>query len=191
MKDIEIEIKVQIKNSNKLVKFLQKEAKLQYQTHQIDEYYTPEHRNFIAVRPTPEWLRLRNSDNKYSVNYKRWHYDDRGKSNYCDEYETQVADLDQFKKIFSAIDIKPLVVVDKIRKSYKYKNYEISLDSVKNLGEFIEVEFKGKINNRKPEDICDEMVGFLKSHGCGKITRNFVGYPFQLLFPEELDIEEY
>jgi len=34
------------------------------------------------------------------------------------------------------------------------------------------------------------MVNFLKSIGCGKIERNYVGYLFQLLFPEEVKFEE-
>ena len=32
----------------------------------------------------------------------------------------------------------------------------------------------------------DEMVEFLKSLGCGKIERDYVGYPFKLLFPGEV-----
>jgi adenylate cyclase class 2 len=191
MKDIEIEIKVKVESTKDLIKFLKKEAKFLHKSHQIDQYYTPFHRNFIAVRPTPEWLRLRNSDGKFSINYKNWHYDKNGKSHYCDEYETKVEDIEQMKQIFTALNIKPLVVVDKIRESYLYKDYEVALDSVKNLGKFVEVEFKGKSQNKKPEDICSEMVAFLKEHQCGTIKRNYVGYPFQLLFPQEINVEEY
>jgi len=34
------------------------------------------------------------------------------------------------------------------------------------------------------------MIKFLKNIGCGKIKRNYVGYPFQLLFPSEVKLEE-
>jgi len=33
------------------------------------------------------------------------------------------------------------------------------------------------------------MVGFLKKLKVGKIERDFRGYPFSLLFPEEVDYE--
>ncbi len=34
------------------------------------------------------------------------------------------------------------------------------------------------------------MIEFLKSHNIGKIERNYLGYPFQLLFPDEVEWEE-
>lgn len=33
------------------------------------------------------------------------------------------------------------------------------------------------------------MVDFLKQVGCGKIIRNYVGYPFLMLFPSEVKYE--
>lgn len=87
-----------------------------------------------------------------------------------------------------ALNFKPLVVVDKVRKIWKYKNYEIGIDSVKKLGNFVEVEY---IGDKKviPDKVTVEMVNFLKELGCGKVERNYVGYPFQLLFGDEVKIE--
>jgi len=133
---------------------------------------------------------LRDSSGKYSINYKNWYYDKDGKSQYCDEYETAIESKDQLNKIFSVLDIKEVVTVDKIRKLYLYQDYEIAIDSIKGLGDFVEIEYKGKIVNQKPADITKEMISFLKKIGCGKITRNYVGYPFQLLFPREVVLEE-
>ena len=48
------------------------------------------------------------------------------------------------KKIFGVLDIKPLVVVDKKRKIFMYKDIEIALDEVDELGRFIELEAKGE-----------------------------------------------
>jgi len=190
MKDVEIEIQVNVENSKPLLDFLEKNAEFKYKNRQIDEYFSPIQRNFIEPRPVKEWLRLRNSDGKYSINYKNFHYSENGKSDYRDEYETEIEDIDKLKKIFNSLDFKSLVTVDKLRKSWDYKDYEVAVDSVKGLGDFVEIEYKGKEENADPKKIMEEMITFLKSVGCGKIRRNFVGYPFQILFPDEVKFEE-
>lgn len=188
--DKEIEIQVQIGTSDKLIAFLKRSAKLIGEKHQVDTYFSPAHRDFLKARPVVEWLRIRDSSGKYSINYKNWHYDSQGRSQYCDEYETPVEDIDQVTKIFKALDIVKRVVVDKVRTLYLYQDYEIALDSVKGLGDFVEIEYKGGSTERDPAQITLEMVAFLKKVGCGKITRNYVGYPFQMLFPQEVKVED-
>ncbi len=190
-KFIEIEIQVQLEKVKNLLKFLKKNAKFIGKEHQIDSYFTPAHRNFLAKKPIKEWLRLRNSSGKYSVNYKNWYYDKNGKSDYCDEFETEIKDIEALEKMFKALNVKPLTVVDKTREIYRYKDFEIAIDSVKNLGDYVEMEFKGKSNGKTAKDINEEMVKFLKDRNCGKIYRNYGGYPFKLLFPGQEKIEEY
>jgi len=189
MDNIEIEIEVNIEHSKPLLEFLEKNAKFISKAHQIDEYFTPSHRDFLKIRPIKEWLRLRNSDNKYSINYKNWHPDQNGKTHYCDEYETKIENLDTAKKILQVLDFKPIVTVNKIRKTWLYKEYEIALDSVKNLGNFVEIEYKGNDEKADPAKITQDMISFLKNLNCGDIKRNFRGYPFILLFPDEVKYE--
>ncbi|MCP6726724.1 MAG: class IV adenylate cyclase [Patescibacteria group bacterium] len=191
MSDIEIEIQVRIENSKPLIEFLEKNADFQSEKHQVDEYFSPAHRNFIEVRPIKEWIRLRDSGGTYSINYKNWHYEEDGKSNYADEYETEIGDLSKLKKILDVLNFKSIVIVDKLRKTWMHEDYEIALDTIKGLGDFVEIEYKGKDENVDPKKITEEMVAFLKDIGCGKINRNYVGYPFQLLFPKEVENEEY
>jgi adenylate cyclase class IV len=214
MDNIEIEIQVKIEKKENLLDFLKEKADFRSEKHQIDEYFSPPHHNFVDSRPIKEWLRLRDSQGKYSINYKNWHYDKEGKSNYCDEYETEIKDMESMRKILSVLNFKSLVKVDKLRKIWNYssggdaakrtclkgcpalqggavhKDYEISLDSIKGLGDFVEIEYKGKEEKADPAKITKEMINFLKDIGCGKIERNYVGYPFQLLFPDETKHEE-
>lgn len=190
MKNVEIEIQVNIEKSKPLVDFLEKNANFKKETHQLDEYFSPAHRNFVEVRPVKEWLRLRDSDGNYSINYKNWYFDEKGRSYHCDEYETEIEDLTPLRKILDVLNFKPLAKVDKIRKVWVYKDYEISIDTVKELGDFVEIEYIGKNENVNPKKTTEEMINFLKSIGCGKIKRNYVGYPFLLLFPEEAKYEE-
>ena len=185
----EIEIQVQIENSSKLISFLEKQAKFIGEQHQIDTYFTPSHRDFTSVRPILEWLRLRKSGKKYSINYKKWHYEKDGRSHFCDEYESEVTDFKQLKNIFGALNLKKLVTVDKIRKIWIYEDYEISVDSIKGLGDFVEVEYKGSLAKVKPATIVREMSEFLKRFDPGKISRNYQGYAFMLLFPNEVETE--
>jgi len=188
VEDIEIEIKVRIENAENLESFLEKEGEFTGEKHQVDEYFTPAHRDFTAPRPAAEWLRIRTSTHG-SVAYKLWHYDDQGRSQYCDEYETEVADPQSLRKIFMALNIKPLITVDKSRRAWRYQDYEIALDNVVNLGDFVEIEYKGNSPKADPGTITGEMIAFLKAHNPGRIERDYVGYPFRLLYPDEVTSE--
>jgi adenylate cyclase class 2 len=186
----EIEIQVQIEKTQKLLAFLKKEAKFCGKLEQIDSYFIPAHRNFTKVRPIKEWLRLRSSSGKHTINYKNWHYDKAGRSHFADEYELEISDPAKMKGIFKALDMKPIVTVHKMRETWVYKDWEIAIDSIKNLGDFVEIEYKGKDKGKKPTEITQEMVNFLKKLDCGEIKRNYQGYPFQLLFPKEISHEK-
>ena|SRR5271157_3932665 len=178
----EIEIKVKVERKGKLISFLNKHAKHVKRSRQVDEYFIPLHRNFLSCKPVKEWLRLRSEGALTTINYKKFHFKD-GKTTECDEFETRVMDLGQMKRIFKALDFKPIVKVDKVRNSWLYKNYEISADEVYGLGTFVEIEYNGKRSDSKR--ITGEMVSFLKGIGAGRIQRNYQGYPFLLLFPDK------
>ncbi|MDQ5954735.1 MAG: adenylate cyclase, class 2 [Patescibacteria group bacterium] len=178
---MEIEIKVKIEKYDNLKSFLEKEAKKKYINQQIDEYYTPAHKDFTKVDPIVEWLRLRDSDGKFSINYKHWKYEKDGRTHYCDEYESKVESIENLRKILIATDFKHLITVDKVRSVWLYKDYEISMDTVKGLGDFVEIEYKGNTENSVPSEITEQMIAFLNKIDCGNISRDFKGYPYLLL----------
>jgi adenylate cyclase, class 2 len=187
MKDVEIEIQVKVSEKSGLQAFLKDNASFVGKSYQKDEYFTPAHRDFVSTKPIAEWLRLRESD-KNAITYKNWHYDADGKSQYCDEYETPIDTIEQMRKIFAALDMKPIITVEKTRKAWKYKHYEIALDHVTGLGDFVEIEYKAAVEV-DPKKATDDMIKLLKTAGCGKIERNYVGYPFMLLYPQEVKFE--
>lgn len=189
-KNIEIEIQVVVENSKSLLDFLAKEGEFKFEKRQVDEYFTPKENNYTAVRPIKEWLRLRESEGKYTLNYKNWHYDEKGLSYHCDEYETEIGDAGQMKKILEAQQYKPLVTVDKIRRVYHYKDYEVAIDKIKGLNDSVEVEYIGQDEKAAPEKVCEQMQAFVKSLKVGRVRINRQGYPFLLLFPEEAEWEE-
>lgn len=188
---IEVEIQVQVENTQKLLAFLKKNGLFLGEKRQVDKYFTPAHRDFTKVRPINEWLRLRDSSGKFSINYKNWHQEKDGRTHYCDEYESPIENLEQLERIFKALNAKLLIAVDKRRRIWRYQDFEVAIDSVKGLGDCVEIEYKGSHTREKPAAITARMIAFLKEQGCGKITRNYVGYPFRLLFPKEVKLEEF
>lgn len=183
MQDKEIEVQVRIQNSKTLRNFLEKEAIFISENRQVDEYFTPAHKNFIEVKPIEEWFRIRDEKGKFTINYKKWIYEN-GIGIYADEYETEIADKETGRKIFIALDLRSLIVVDKTRRKYMYKDYEIAFDNVVGLGDFVEIEYKGK-EKVDPKEETGKMVNFLKDQDCGKIELNNGGYPMLLLFPQD------
>lgn len=187
--NVEIEIKVRVEDVGPLLSFLGKEGKFKGELEQVDEYFTPKHLNYLSTYPVTEWLRLRQTNgNKFTINYKNFHIDADGKTRSCDELETEVENIEQMKLIFKALEIKSIAKVDKLRKVWVYEEYEIAIDEVKGLGNFVEVEYLAQSDD--PKRTTDKMMDFLKSLKLGKIERSYQGYPFLLLFPERSDFAE-
>ncbi|MFA5954363.1 MAG: class IV adenylate cyclase [Patescibacteria group bacterium] len=189
MKDAEIEIQVQIEDETPLRNFLKTSGRYVGELRQVDEYFTPPHKDFLAERPVSEWLRLRDENGKAKVTYKFVHFKESGESHFRDEYETAVSDIQTLRSIFQALGFRSIVTVDKERQVYVYKDYEVVFDEVVGLGKFTEVEYKGESSVDDPQRVTDEMIAFLKEVGCVTMKRNYQGYPFLLLFPKEAVFE--
>lgn len=189
MSDTEIEIQVGVEKIEPLLSLLESDGDFQYENHQIDQYFTPAHRDFRKERPLTEWLRLRNSSGKGSITYKKWIPDEEGKTHHCDEYETGLEDMGQATKIFGAINMEPVCTVDKVRKVWNYKDYEVAVDKVSGIGDFVELEYKGDRDASESLEIAKEMIKLLKDLGCGEIKRSFQGYAFIAAFPDEAEWE--
>lgn len=183
--NIEIEIKVTIEKLAVLKDFLEANATFKAEKHQVDEYFSPKHEDFMSVRPVNEWLRLRMNDGKCSMDYKLWHRGEHNESEYCDEIETGVESMEQARKILTALKFRSIGKVDKVRRAWIYKDFEIAIDSVKGLNDFVEIEYIGKDGNMEFKQIVDDMIAFLKGLDCGKIAKIDTGYIMILLFPEE------
>ena len=98
--NIEIEIQVNVENLKPLIRFLKSNAVFQAEKHQVDEYFSPIHKDFLSVRPVSEWLRLRSASGLFSINYKNWHHEKDNKSYYCDEFETKIENTEVTKGFY-------------------------------------------------------------------------------------------
>lgn len=151
---MEIEIKAtyedreKVKNALKMLGAQEQKVK-----HQIDDYYNHPSRD---TRKTNEYIRLRYKpgDTKGVFAHHINIADGVNK-----EFETEVGDIIVFKQILSNFGFELLGTIDKRREVYELEEFSISLDDVKNVGNFIEIETEGEESemNEKRES-CIKML---------------------------------
>ena len=105
-------------------------------------YYDPERSN---LKPNSngeidEVCRVRTKDNKNYITYKVDNFDN-GKWLYSDEYETEVGNIYMITEILKKLGLKELLTIHNSKRTYVTDKYEIVLETVKNLGYFLEVEY--------------------------------------------------
>lgn len=135
----EIEIKLKALDLNKI------EAKLKELGCVISEPKVQEDRNFIHKDDIKwfepeigEWVypRLRIQNGKYTFTVKKPVKNELD----CIEHNIQVSNPEEIAPIMKMFNYLPGVTVKKRRRTTKYKDYEITLDEVERLGNFIEIE---------------------------------------------------
>lgn len=180
LKHIEVELKFPLLNPKELIEKLKSIAKLEKQgDFQKDIYFNPPHRDFLGKKLVSEWLRLRESQKGFSLNYKNWHKEIDPKSVSCDEFETKIGNIEALRKLFESLNFKELVTVEKNRSIWNYKDTEIAIDEVKELGNFIEIEARGNFTNI--EEAKKHLYLVLKEIGAKVGEQDFEGYPYLLL----------
>lgn len=179
-REIEIRIPLEKKDFNKFKKELSKITKLKKKHREIDEYFNPPHRNFLKPKYPFEWLRVGKRGEKVIFTYKHYYPEDAREHIYCDEYETEIKDFESFRKTLLSLNFRPLVIVDKEREIYFYKSkFKITLDKVRELGYFIEIE--SLKNLRRHEESKNKVLDFAKKLGLGPFKRDERGYPYLIL----------
>lgn len=181
--NIEVEIKVGVDNPKKIRQKVANLGKLIKSIKQIDEYYIPTQRDFFAHRPSPiEWLRIRTNPDKVIFEYdKSINKQADGKQDYAEEYETEISNPVELRKILEFLDFKKIVTVEKQREYWMCGNLEIALDKIEGLGSFIEVEATGDFKSAKEAE--QECVKFLEKIGIENVEKNRInkGYPILIL----------
>ncbi|MFB6101300.1 MAG: class IV adenylate cyclase [Haloplanus sp.] len=105
---------------------------------QVDTYYDAPHRDFAE---TDEALRLRREERDGTatrITYKGPLVEAASKTRR--EVETGVDDGDRMDSILDALGFSPAAVVEKERERYALGDYTVTLDTVGDLGEFVEIE---------------------------------------------------
>ena len=139
---IEVEVKLQIDNIERMMEKLQMQGFVQKSViFESDTYFTHPHHDFWQ---SDEALRLRSCENIETkeksavITYKGAKMDDVSTTR--PEYETAVEDVEVLYRILIAADFLPVMPVKKKRISFKKEDMTVCLDEVESLGTFMEVE---------------------------------------------------
>jgi adenylate cyclase class 2 len=178
MKNVEVEIQVIIKDPEKIEVRLNEVGKFIKSNKQTDKYFVLPQRDFFAKDMPDEYLRVRYEDERNHLNYSYLHFGDDGWLRATDEYETLVDKPEVVEEVFSKIGLIPKVTVKKTRKYFDCGDFEVTLDQIEDLGDFMEVEAKkdfGGVN--KTRKACSD---FLDSLNVEYEIKKEMGYPRML-----------
>ncbi len=152
---IEIELKAYY-NPIKVIEseVIKRGGVFRWEKHQTDIYFNTPHKD---LRQTNEYLRTREfSDGAGILAFHR--NIERG---ITEETEIKVNDIKKTIKIFEELDFIKLGVIDKLRRAYRYKKFDIFFDEVKDMGNFIEIELMVEAKERmkeKREECREELI---------------------------------
>lgn len=133
----------------------------------IDTYYYDPLRNDLKPYKDGKLyasFRIRQKAEDAFITYKNDHYVD-GIWQYSDEYEIKTDDIITTKSIIENLGFKQLLVIDSKKHFYRFRNYEIVLEDVANLGIFLEVELKKEIDSSQVTLFKKEIMDFISSLG--------------------------
>ncbi len=140
---MEIEIKAKVEDLARVRdKVLAAGAKKVGDKHQLDVYLSPPHKTFFKTR---YYLRVRQDlfGNGDSFDYKILEKG-LGDSSVAKEKEVRVEDGKVLLSILKDLDFTENCRIEKKREVFELDDFEVVLDKVKDLGDFIEVEMEGR-----------------------------------------------
>ena len=125
---------------------------------------------YTDYSPGTNFLRLRRSKGKVLFTIKQPQSNELD----CIEHETEIADPEEFAAALLLMGYREVMRYSKSRRKANYREYEICLDEVSNLGTFVEVE---KITETEDaETVQNELFNFLESLGARREDRIVQGY---------------
>jgi predicted adenylyl cyclase CyaB len=179
----EIEIGFSLKNIEAVQKFLDKHGEFSYENNQIDTYFDSDAtgwtKNVGADTPINFWLRVRQEGDTASINFKDFSSSRRADIASCVEFESIVNKPEDIKQILERLNFTPVIVVNKIRRAYRLRDIEIALDKVKDLGDYIEVEYYGELTDE--DEIKKLLNSVIAEIGADVDEPHGLGYPHMLL----------
>lgn len=174
----EIEIQAIIKDPKDVENKLRRVGRFVVSREQTDKYFVPPQRDFFAKEPPIEYLRIRFEKDKHHLNYSFLHFDKNGWLLATDEYETLIEKPEIIETIFKKIGMVPKVTVVKRRDYFDCNEFEVTLDRVRGLGYFIEVEAKKDFGGaEKTKKAC---LDFLTKLNIQYEIKAQMGYPRML-----------
>ena len=133
--EIEIKLKVDKSEHERILNLVKNTAKYKNTVKQIDTYYRLKDKNSL--------LRTRNENGKCIFNLKK-----KINNSHYEKYDVLIDNLNNLNKILQELNVNELGTIVKERTIYVYENkYEFSFDNVESIGLFIEIEVINQIDN--------------------------------------------
>ena len=143
----EYEIKIKVENLEKIRNKLQEmNANFLGVIEESDVYFLHPCRDF---RRTDEALRVRIYNDKLELTYKGPKISDKIKAREEINIELRHEDLQKIVELLEKLGFKKFLKVKKRREVYRIGGFEVNLDSIEDLGDFIEVELKSACKDEK------------------------------------------
>ncbi len=174
----EIEIKIQLGDLDEVRAVLEKQGCVfESPKAQEDTIFIPNNEPTVPVPAGVNVLRIRRQNNKAVFTLKQ---SDFGNNLSKTEIETEVLDAESMEKAVGLLGYKKIAVVNKSRQICKFKGFEICLDLVEKLGDYLEME---KITDEDPETVQAEMLSLLGELGIDASKQ--VGYGYDVIYVQK------
>lgn len=173
----EIEIKFQIDNIEKIKNtLLELGCEFSEELNQKDTIFVPDINNTTSEEGKM-FVRIRYVNGKTQLNLKK----QSNKTIQSKEIEFEVSNFDQANDFLNTIGLKEWVTVEKKRITTKYKQFNICIDDVKRLGQFVEIEIITSEKN-KTDYYEKEIIKISKELGIN--TNNIVNNFYDTMISE-------
>lgn len=180
----EIEVKVKTKDNDEVIRQLEAAGCIFADAiHQDDVTYASTKESMDAFMRSKVFVRIRQimgGDTIFTVKFD----DQRHVLGMAAiEHEVKVSSAEELEQMLLLMGFKKIVRVQKMRRKTTYKEYEICVDDVEELGSYMEIE-KLADKDADPRAVHEELVGVLETLGIDLGGRVSKGYDMLMLEKE-------
>ncbi len=178
-KEVEIKIKVDLKQEESIKNWLANNAKFIGDFDITDYYLNNSEKTFYTdsgegYSDALSFLRVRATNRGHFVTFKKREIDKSGKTLSVNEVETSVSDISKALQIFDNLGFDEVIKIQKQRTVYLYDTFEFAFDKVGKLGDFVEIELKNYSGDVKLG--IQKIHNLLKQIGINKFVQYDRGY---------------
>ncbi len=168
----EVEVKARLREPANVMAALERMGcRLSAPIRQDDAVFMPKGENgFATGKRGMNVLRIRKQGGKALFTLKQTVLNELD----CIEHECEVSDAEEMTRAIELLGFREVVRVGKLRQKTRYEPYEICVDTVDGLGEFIEVE--KLVEEGDSDAIQEELFAFLEKLGVVRADREVHGY---------------
>jgi adenylate cyclase class 2 len=167
----EIEVKAKVRNPEEVERKLQNlGCKISDVMVDHDRVFTNSDKDFAEFQNDTNFIRIRTRNGKHTLTLKRPLSNELD----CIEHQSEILEPEEVEKMLELMGYRKEVDFTKERRKTKYNKYNICLDTVPELGEYMEVETLLDEGDSEKHQL--EMFEFVKTLGITDKDRTEHGY---------------